>query len=157
LSSYTPPSFKLTQTVIRKTDKSKVFHLGRIEDYEKRSVEYMDKTQAYKCLDNNDSLPDLIQRTNRYLLDLRLAKWITQKHYEQLCVKSDEVELAYLYYLPKAHKPGTPLRPIISGIKHPTVKVSKFLDNILRPLFDQRVNLQKRLYWAPLMWLIFTL
>lgn len=129
--------FKFTNTVLRKTDKSKVFHLGKFEDYEKRSEEYMAKTQAYQCLDHNNPLPDLIQRTNRYLLDLRLAKWITQKHYEQLCVKPNEVELAHLYYLPKAHKPGTPLRPIISGIKYPTVKISKFLDDLLRPLFNQ--------------------
>ncbi|CAF4329276.1 unnamed protein product, partial [Rotaria magnacalcarata] len=52
-------------------------------------------------------------------------------------IKPNEVELAHLYYLPKAHKPGTPLRPIISGLKHPTVKISKYLDNLLRPLFDQ--------------------
>lgn len=129
--------FKLTGTILRKTDKSKVFHLGRGEDYDKRSDEYMEKTQAYKCLGINDPLPDLIQRTNQYLLQLRLAKWITQNHYEKLCVKFDEVELAHLYYLPKAHKPGTPLRPIISGLKYPTVKISKFLDNLLRPLFNQ--------------------
>ncbi|CAF1536709.1 unnamed protein product, partial [Rotaria magnacalcarata] len=61
---------------------------------------------------------------------LRLAKWITQKQYEQLTVKPNEVELAHFYYLPKAHKAGTPLRPIISGLKHPTVKISKFLDEL---------------------------
>ena len=85
----------------------------------------------------NDPLPDLIQRTNKYLLDLRLAKWITQKQYELLCINPDEAELAHLYYLPKAHKIGTPLRPIISGLKHPTIKISKFLDNLLRPMFDK--------------------
>ncbi|CAF3347600.1 unnamed protein product [Rotaria socialis] len=89
------------------------------------------------CLGVIDPLPDLIQRTNKYLLDLRLAKWITQKQYEQLSIKLNEVELAHSYYLPKAHKPGTPLRPIISGLKHPTIKISKFLDDLLRPLFDQ--------------------
>lgn len=45
--------------------------------------------------------------------------------------------MAYLYYLPKAHKPGTPFRPIIAGLKLPTIKISKFLDDLLRPLFDQ--------------------
>ena len=57
----------------------------------------------------------------------------------QLCIKKDEVELVHLYYLPKTHKLDTPLRPIISGLKHPTVQISKFLDNMLRPLFDQMV------------------
>ena len=129
--------FRLANIIIRKTDKSKVFHLGRTEDYQKKSEEYMAKTQAYQCLGIIDPLPDLIRRTNKYLLDLRLAKWITQKQYELLFIKSNEVELAHLYYLPKAHKPGTPLRPIVSGLKHPTVKISKFLDNLLRPLFDK--------------------
>ncbi|CAF4340872.1 unnamed protein product, partial [Rotaria magnacalcarata] len=127
----------LANTILRKTDKSKVFHLGKVDHYQKKSEEYMDNTKAYQCLGTIDPLPDLIQRTNKYLLDLRLAKWITQKQYEQLSVKPNEVELAHLYYLPKAHKPGTPLRPIISGLKHATNKISKFLDDLLRPLFDQ--------------------
>ncbi|CAF4036137.1 unnamed protein product, partial [Rotaria sordida] len=111
--------FRLANVTVRKSDKSKVFHLGKSEDYQKKSNEYMDRTQAYQCL------------------DLRLAKWITQKQYEQLYIKPNEVELAHLYYLPKAHKPGTPLRPIVSGLKHPTIKISKFLDELLRPLFDK--------------------
>ncbi|CAF3183115.1 unnamed protein product, partial [Rotaria sp. Silwood2] len=129
--------FRLANAILRKSDKSKVFHIGRSEDYRKKSEEYMDKTQAYQCLSTNDPLPDLIQRTNKYLLDLRLAKWITQKQYENLCINPNDVELAHLYYLSKAHKPGTPLRPIVSGLKHPTIKISKFLDNLLRPLFDK--------------------
>ena len=123
--------------IIQKTDKSKVFHLGKVEDYEKKSKEYMEKTQAYQCLGDHDPLPDLIQRTNRYLFELRLAKWITQKHYELLCIKPEETELAHLYYLPKAHKAGTPLRPIISSLRHPTTKISKFVDDLLRPLFNE--------------------
>ncbi|CAF4174744.1 unnamed protein product, partial [Rotaria sordida] len=39
-----------------------------------------------------------------------------------------------------AHKPGTPLRPIISGLEHPTIKISKFLDELLRPLFDKMAS-----------------
>ncbi|CAF4191704.1 unnamed protein product [Rotaria sordida] len=123
---------KLFGTEINQNQNKNIIELinsqaSKIEDYREKSVEYMDKTQAYKCLGNEDPLPDLIQRTNKYLLDLRLAKWITQKQYELLSIKPNEVELAHLYYSPKAHKPGTPLRPIISGLKHPTIKISKFL------------------------------
>lgn len=128
---------RLKNIIIQKTDKSKVFHLGKVEDYVIKSEEYMQKTQAYQCLGNINPLTDLIQRTNKLLLNLRLAKWITQKQYELLCVKTSESELAHLYYLPKAHKAGTPLRPIISGLRHPTIKISKFLDDLLQPLFDQ--------------------
>ncbi|CAF1139089.1 unnamed protein product [Rotaria sp. Silwood1] len=70
----------------------------------------------------------------------RLVKWITRKQYEQLSIKSNEMELAHLYYLAKAHKPVTPLCPIISGQKHPTIKVSKFLDELLRPLFNKMAS-----------------
>ncbi|CAF4020837.1 unnamed protein product [Rotaria sp. Silwood1] len=116
---------------------------GRLVNYKiitKKSDEYMEKTEAYKCLHQNDPLPSLIDRTNKYLLNLRLSNWITQKQYEQLSIKSNEVELAHLYYLPKAHKLDTPLRPIISGLKHPTIKISKFLDELLRPLFDKMAS-----------------
>ena len=89
----------MASTILRKSDKSKVFHLGKVDDYEKKSQEYMARTQAYKCVGTNDPLPNLIQRTNKYLLNLRLAKWITQKQCEQLCINPDEVELAHLYYV----------------------------------------------------------
>ncbi|CAF5148456.1 unnamed protein product, partial [Rotaria magnacalcarata] len=123
--------------VLQKTDKSKVFHLGTRQHYQKKSNEYMEKTEAYQCLGVNDSLPDLIERTNKYLLDLRLAHWITQKQYELLCVKPSEAILAHLYYLPKTHKPGTPLRLIFSGLQHPTIKISTYIGELLRPLFDK--------------------
>ena len=128
---------RLTNVIIQRTDKSKVFHLGKQEDYQRKFQEQMAKTAAYQCLDKNDPLPELIQRTNNYLLNLRLVHWITQRQYEKLSVKPNEVQLAHLYYLPKAHKPNTPLRPIIAGIKHPTIKISRYLDTLLRPLFDK--------------------
>ncbi|CAM4830594.1 unnamed protein product [Rotaria magnacalcarata] len=107
------------------------------QHYQKKSNEYMEKTEAYQCLGVNDPLPNLIERTNKYLLDLRLAHWITQKQYELLCAKPSEAKLAHLYYLSKTHKPGTPLHPIVSGLKHPTIKISTYLDQLLRPIFDK--------------------
>ena len=121
--------------ILQRTDKSKVFHLGKILDYQKKSKDHMDKTKAYKCLGDINPLPELIERTNKYLLNLRLIHWISQKQYENLCVNKNEVKLAYLYYLPKAHKLGTPLRPIIAGLHHLTITISRFLDRLLRPLF----------------------
>ncbi|CAF0717585.1 unnamed protein product [Adineta steineri] len=97
----------------------------------------MDKTGASKCLGTNDPLSDLVERTDKYLVNLRLLHRINQKQYEKLCVKTDEIELAHLYYLPNTHKLGTPLKPIIYGFKHPTIKISCFLDVLLRLLFDR--------------------
>ncbi|CAF4750222.1 unnamed protein product, partial [Rotaria sp. Silwood2] len=48
-----------------------------------------------------------------------------------------DAELPHLYYNPKDHKVGEPLRPIVSGMKSPTQKISAFLDQIIRSIFDR--------------------
>ncbi|CAF4168919.1 unnamed protein product [Adineta steineri] len=98
---------------------------------------YMTKTKAYQVLENINPLESLVDRTNDLLYRLWASKHITQKQYKMLSVDKDEAELAHLYFLPKAHKPNTPLRPIMAGLKSPTMKISKWLDGLLRPLFDR--------------------
>ncbi|CAF4698424.1 unnamed protein product, partial [Rotaria magnacalcarata] len=49
----------------------------------KKSDEHMEKTEACECLHQNDPLPNLIERTNKYLLNLTLKHWIIQRQYEQ--------------------------------------------------------------------------
>ncbi|CAF4525004.1 unnamed protein product, partial [Rotaria socialis] len=39
--------------------------------------------------------------------------------------------------VPKPHKAGTPLRPIVSSMNMPTTGISKFLDKLIRPIFDK--------------------
>ncbi|CAF4407725.1 unnamed protein product [Rotaria magnacalcarata] len=69
--------------VLQKTDKSKLIHLGKLQHYHKKSDEYMEKTEACECLHQNDPLPNIAELTNKYLLNLRLKHWITQRQYEQ--------------------------------------------------------------------------
>lgn len=126
--------------VLRKTDKSKVFHLGNVNDYKIKVENYMAKTDAYENLGNRNPLRDLILQTNSLLKGLLAGKHIDTQLFKRLQVDENKAELAHLYFLPKAHKPGTPLRPIVAGLKSPTIKISKWLDSILRPLFDQMAN-----------------
>ena len=42
-----------------------------------------------------------------------------------------------LYGLPKLHKPGFPMRPIVSFCGSPTYQLSKYLTTILQPLTDK--------------------
>ncbi|CAF1350020.1 unnamed protein product, partial [Didymodactylos carnosus] len=97
----------------------------------------MEKTKAYELLGPDSPLQDLVQRTNRLLRRLWIEKKLTRTQLEKLLVDPAKGELAHLYFLPKAHKLGAPLRPIVSGIKSPPMAISKFLDKCLRPLFDQ--------------------
>jgi hypothetical protein len=41
-----------------------------------------------------------------------------------------------MYGLPKIHKNGAPLRPIISAVKTYNYELAKYLDGILKPFID---------------------
>ncbi|CAF5082806.1 unnamed protein product, partial [Rotaria sp. Silwood1] len=43
--------------------------------------------------------------------------------------------LGHYHGLSKPHKPGTPLRPIIASIHGPATLVSKFLNDLLAPIY----------------------
>ncbi|CAF1219085.1 unnamed protein product, partial [Rotaria sordida] len=49
--------------------------------------------------------------------------------------KIDSLELAHLHFIPKPHKPDTPLRPIVAAIHAPATEISKFLNDLLAPIF----------------------
>ncbi|CAF1930512.1 unnamed protein product [Rotaria magnacalcarata] len=129
-----------TKTIIRKTDKSKVFHLGKLDDYKEKARAYMNQTQAYQDLGTSNPLESLVNKTNDFLYGLWRNKHITQKQYERLKVVKEQTEIAHLYFLPKAHKPKTPIRPIMVGLKSPTIAISRWLDGLLRPLFNRLAN-----------------
>ncbi|CAF3977119.1 unnamed protein product, partial [Rotaria magnacalcarata] len=63
-----------------------------------------------------------------------IRKW----QYEQMMPDRTTCELAHLYFNPKTHKDGIPVRPIESTIHAATTKISKFLYKILRPVFDAK-------------------
>ncbi|CAF4063537.1 unnamed protein product [Rotaria magnacalcarata] len=46
-------------------------------------------------------------------------------------------QLAHLYFNPKTHKDGIPVRPIENTIHAPTTNISNYLDEIIRPIFDK--------------------
>ena len=78
----------------------------------------------------------MIQKTEELLIDLVRRNLLPKKYLEKLRPNASECELPHLYYNPKDHKIGEPLRPIVSGMKSPTQKISAFLDQIIRPIFD---------------------
>ena len=46
-----------------------------------------------------------------------------------------------LYGLPKVHKQGAPIRPIISAVQTYNYKLAKYLDEILKPIVDNEMML----------------
>ncbi|CAF3177645.1 unnamed protein product [Rotaria socialis] len=100
----------------------------------------MNQTQAHQDLGTNNPLKSLVNKTNDFLYGLWRNKHITQKQYERLKVVKEQTEIAHMYFLPKAHKPKTPLGPIMAGLKSPTIDIFKWLDGLLRPLFTRLAN-----------------
>ncbi|CAF3989165.1 unnamed protein product, partial [Rotaria sp. Silwood1] len=96
------------KVVFRKTDKSKVFHLGKPEAYIEKSAQYMSKMNAYKEIEQSP-LEDMIKNTEELLIDLVRRKLLPAKYLEKLRPSRTESELPHLYYNPKDHKIGEPL------------------------------------------------
>jgi hypothetical protein len=126
---------KKVKVIFRQTDKSKVFHADKPETYIEKSAAYMRKTDAYVEVEQSP-LNGMIERTVELLRNLIERKLLPGKYFEKLKPSNEESELPHLYYNPKDHKIGEPLRPIVSGMKSPTQKISAFLDKIIRPIFD---------------------
>ncbi|CAF2073807.1 unnamed protein product [Rotaria magnacalcarata] len=124
--------------IIRRIDKGEGFYLGRKTTMDLKTQEYMNKTEAYQII-TTDQCPLMnILRSVENLLDYLLKnKAITQDRRKKLLPDINKLELAYLYTLPKIHKAGIPIRPIISGLYAPVRCISKFLNDLLAPIYLQ--------------------
>ncbi|CAM4958271.1 unnamed protein product [Rotaria socialis] len=125
--------------ILRETDKSGIFHIGTSVDYEKKAEAYRQKTGAYIELDSNP-LWSVFDKVILLLNDLRSKKYILSWQLDKMMPKREKIQLAYLYFIPKPHKAGTPLRPIVSSMSMPTTGISKFLDKLIRPIFDKHAR-----------------
>ncbi|CAF4801074.1 unnamed protein product [Rotaria sp. Silwood1] len=130
---------KKYKLILRETDKSGVLHIGAASDYERKAAEYRQTTGAYEELTSNP-YNDIICTVTHLLNQLQSSKRIFEWQRKKLMPIRKTTELAYMYFIPKPHKKGTPLRPILNTIHAATKKISQFLDKLIRPLFDRFVR-----------------
>ncbi|CAF1496417.1 unnamed protein product, partial [Adineta steineri] len=132
---------KKCKLILRETDKSGVFCILRAIDHEQKVKEYRDKTKAYKQLTSNPFEATLYKVT-RLLNDLRVkSSKITAWQHKEMLPNGKTCKLAYMYFNPKTHKDGTPLRPIMHTIDSPTTNISRLLDRFIRPIFNDKAKL----------------
>ncbi|CAF1393010.1 unnamed protein product, partial [Didymodactylos carnosus] len=105
--------------ILCQIDKSSGFYIGDAQTIELKAYEYMTTTNAYKEITNGHC--PLAENSQLY-----------DKLYPKTTNKS---ELAHFHGLPKVHKVGIPLRPIIAGIYAPATAMSKFLNSPLAPIY----------------------
>ncbi|CAM4825035.1 unnamed protein product [Rotaria magnacalcarata] len=119
-----------TDSIIRVTDKSGIFHIGSTVDYDEKIEKYQAKTNAYIQL-SSDPLMNTLYKVVSLLNNLRIKQQITQWQHTKMMPDKNKIQLAYLYFIPKPHKTGAPLRPIVSGMNAPTTKISRILDRLI--------------------------
>ena len=82
-----------------------------------------------------DPTPALLRKLHSKILTLKKTDAIdTQRYYRLRCSVPQPPKL---YGQPKLHKPGIPMRPIVSFCGSPTYQLSKYLTIILQPLTDK--------------------
>jgi hypothetical protein len=96
---------KMVKIVIQRTDKSKVFHLASLDSYYYKSLEYMQKTNAYKEIESGiNPCMDHLQQVLKLIDSSLKNKSIDLKIWQQYMYPNIQtIELAYLYFIPKPH------------------------------------------------------
>ena len=91
--------------VIRRTDKCKVFYIGKADDFARKAEEYMSRTEAYEEIsDGRCPLADNLRAVQALLDYLLLKRALTKSQHQKLLPKLNKLELAYYHGLPKSHK-----------------------------------------------------
>ncbi|CAF1284685.1 unnamed protein product [Rotaria sp. Silwood1] len=121
---------------VRRTDKSKVFYIGNVTMFARKASKYMIETEAYQEIMNEGCvLSENLHLVSVLLKSLLKKGALTQEQYKRMTPRVDSLELAHLHFIPKPHKPNTLLRPIVAAIHAPATEISKFLNDLLAPLF----------------------
>ncbi|VDM06499.1 unnamed protein product, partial [Schistocephalus solidus] len=110
--------------VILPADKGRSTVILNKEDYVNKVEALLGDRTAYIPRED-DVMKTLVNNINKDLASLRKSKAITQTDFQNM--KPKDTALARFYGLPKVHKPGTPLRPIVSLRGTPTFGLAKWL------------------------------
>ena len=100
-------------------------------DYQNKITEHLQDENIYEKLQRNP-ISSIQSKLNKSLKKLENKKKLTRAEYLRLYSNTNNVPK--FYGLVKLHKPGHPIRPIISFCDSPTDQVSKFLTKILNPM-----------------------
>ena len=104
-------------------------------DYHGKMDALVNDKQSYEELKRDAATPTLQRILNSKILTLKKTDAIDTQRYYRL--RSSVPQPPKLYGLPKLHKPGFPMRPIVSFCGSPTYQLSKYLTTILQPLTDK--------------------
>lgn len=118
--------------VVTISDKSNVTVCMYKHDYHSKIIELLNDASTYKKL-TSDPTYSYERKTLKFIKDLKDKYFINETTYKTLCKRNSATPR--IYGIPKIHKEGVPLRPIISNIDGHTKHLAKFLADILKLAF----------------------
>ncbi|CAF4103748.1 unnamed protein product [Rotaria sordida] len=125
--------------ILRLTDKGHNFYIGSATEFEKKVQTFFQETNAFMELRENP-LDEILKKVIQLLNQLYAKKLILSWKHKKMMPDRNKCELSHLYFNPKTHKDGVPVRPIENTIAAPTRNISDFLDKIIRPIFDNKCS-----------------
>ncbi|UYV70820.1 hypothetical protein LAZ67_8000731 [Cordylochernes scorpioides] len=119
--------------VITKSDKGSQTVILNTTVYKQKMQNVLDQHSIFSAITEQDHKTS-VKNFRLLLLRLKRSQQITKEQYNDFT--ANLAQIAYIYGLPKIHKPDVPLRPIISYHLSPAYTLSKFLSNFLTPLLQ---------------------
>jgi len=113
---------------IKKADKNAGIVILNTIDYLNKINVMLSDSNTYTVLDA-DNTSDIKEQADKILQNFYKNNYITFKQLKNLTYFSAVSPI--FYGIPKVHKVGTPLRPIVSQINGPTYKINKYLHELL--------------------------
>ena len=134
---------KNNSIVINKPDKGNGSVIMNRDDYLQKMNDILsDTTKFRKCDDDENIYKNNLRmedKVNHQLRRLKESGFITEEEYKGLHVSGSSPSV--LYGLPKIHKEGTPLRPILAAFKTASYKLAKFIIPFIQPLSQNEYTL----------------
>lgn len=131
---------KSDRIMVCKADKGNVTVIMKIDDYEEKMGTLVNDQNTYKCTtDDPFKLTKTMENKNKALL-IRLEKDGYIDSYTRNRLTAKHSNPPRIYGMPKIHKNGTPLRPVVSTIGSPAYALSGYLSKILGNIIDGEWN-----------------
>lgn len=125
------------EVVITRADKGNNTVLIKRSEYEQKTLDSLSDTSTYVRL-NKDPTITIQNKLNKLIDQLKSNNSISKETTKYL--KTTNGVPPKIYFLPKIHKTGIPLRPIVSFVNSPLYNLTKFISGIIGNAFikDQR-------------------
>lgn len=135
--------------IIKKADKANKLIIMDKEEYTNKALTQLNNTIHYRLIEdaNNEEITNAV--INNYNTIKQLITYSTlNKSQKSELIKytrpyAKHTRFPRIYFNPKTHKAGNPLRPIISGINWATESSAILLDETLKPLIYKQAHIPK--------------